>query len=105
MGLYEETGKRKFKFYMTDEFDNEYNLEQVIDDYDSDYETELQYLLDRFKDFLRACGWLETTVSHLQYLEDDEWKYVLEQYHEWDTEKERLYSARKESEQRRNEIE
>lgn len=92
---YEETRKRKFKFYMTDELDNEYTFEQVIDDYDREYEDELDYLLKRYKEFLAACGFSEMFLSKLQYLEDDEWKYVLEKYRAWDSEKERVYQMRK----------
>lgn len=75
--------KRTFKFYMTDEFDNEFSFEETIDECDSEYQTELDYLLEQFKSFLKACGYQELSVSKLQYLEDEEWKYVLQQYGEW----------------------
>lgn len=76
--------KRHFKFYMDDpEFGDEYSFEETIDDYDHEYQEELEYLLDQFKKFLLSCGYSEVTLSHLQFLEDKEWKYVLQTYGEW----------------------
>lgn len=87
---------RKFKFYMNDPEDgSEFSLEETVPNYDNDFEYELDYLLDQFKKFLLATGWSEVTLSRLQYLEDDEWKYVLEKYHKWDTSKQELYEDRK----------
>lgn len=75
--------------------DEEFSGEWTIDDCYDDVQEELDYLLDQFKRFLLMCGYSEMTVSRLQYLEDDEWKYVLERYHEWNSEYEKLYEARK----------
>lgn len=87
--------KRKFKFFMTipEEGDAKYKSEWTIRDYDREFEEELDYLLDQFKRFLLACGYSEIQTSRLQYLEDDEWKYVLEKYGKWDTKKQMLYEA------------
>lgn len=87
-----ENHKRHFKFEMTDEFDNEFKFESTVgDNYDQD---ELDYILEHFKSFLRAAGFSEITISKLQYLEDEEWKYVLTQYGEWDEEYERIIRER-----------
>lgn len=76
---------------MTDGYGQSFSFHENIDDYDPEFEDNLDYLLDQFKRFLKACGYTEMTVSRLQYLEDEEWKYVLEQYGEWTSEHERIY--------------
>ena len=84
--------KRKFKFYMTDpDINAEYKMEQTIPDYNPELETELDYILGVFKNFLLSIGYASTTVSRIQFLETKEWKYVLERYGEWSDEKEELY--------------
>ena len=84
--------KRKFKFYMTDpDINAEYKMEQTIPDYNPELETELDYILGVFKNFLLSIGYAPTTVSRIQFLETKEWKYVLERYGEWSDEKEELY--------------
>lgn len=60
-------------------------------DAESFEESDLEYLLEEFKHFLLAAGYPSVTVSRLQYLNDDEWKYVLTNYGEWDEVKENLY--------------
>ena len=67
-----------------------YSSEVEIPDYDPEFEAELDYLLEQFKCFLRLAGYAETTVSRLQYLEDDEWKHVLTNYGEWKEEYEKF---------------
>ncbi len=91
-----EDQKRTFKFYMTDPYmGEEFQGEWTIKEHDQEFEEELDYLLDQFKRFLLMCGWPEGVLSRLQYLEDDEWKYVLTQYNEWDSQKEEVYKSRK----------
>lgn len=95
-----DNNKRIFKFYMkTPDREyyegEEYESTLCIEDYDYKYEDELEYILNTFKRFLGMCGWSETSLSQLQYLEDDEWKYVLEQYGTWDSYKEDIYLARR----------
>lgn len=87
--------KRKFEFYMNDpETNDEYRLTETVDDCIYDMQDELDYFLDQFKKFLLSCGYAEISVSHLQYLEDTEWKDVLTAYGEWDDHKEKVYQAR-----------
>jgi len=88
--------KRKFKFYMNEpETGDEYSFEENISDWDCEFQEELDYLLEQFKNFLKAAGYGEMAVSHLQYLDDEEHKYVLQRYGEWNEEYERIYQARK----------
>lgn len=90
-----EYPKRKFKFYMTDDdLDEEYLGEWTVSYYPSVQE-ELDFLLEQFKRFLAMCGWSENALSHLQYLEDEEWKYVLTEYGEWGADKQGVYDAKK----------
>ena len=80
----EKVNKRQFKFYMTDpEMGEEFSFEETIDDCDPEFQEELDYLLEQFKKFLMCCGYSETTVSRIQFLEDKQWKYVLQSYGEW----------------------
>lgn len=86
---------REFKFYMTEpETGGEYKCEWKVPDYYPDLEYELDYLLEQFKHFLSAVGYSEIQLSKIQYLEDDEWKYVLEKYEEWDNVKQNIYEIR-----------
>ena len=88
--------KRSFKFYMTtNDPDEEFTGAWTVDDNYPEVQEELDYLLDQFKRFLLMCGYCEDSISHLRYLEDDEWKYVLTQYGEWNSEHEKIYEARK----------
>ena len=90
---------REFKFYMSEpETGGEYSFQEKIPDYDPDYEDQITYIFDEFKHFLRAVGFAELTISKIQYLENDEWKYVLERYGEWDTEKQKHYEYWKKTE-------
>lgn len=82
---------REFEFYMSDPDLNGYYSSKVkIPEYDPEFDTELGYLLEQFKNFLKLAGYTETTVSRLQYLEDKEWKYVLTSYGEWKEEYEKF---------------
>lgn len=88
--------KNEFDFWMREgETEDEFRMQCTIDESDPDYETEIEYLLNVFKRFLKAMGYLETTISQIQYLEDDEWKYVLERYNEWNANNQRVYDSRK----------
>ena len=88
--------KNKFDFYMYDaETKNEYRTQISIDKYDYELEYELEYLLNVFKTFLKTIGFSEINISQIQYLEEDEWKYVSEQYNEWNEAKQKLYEYRK----------
>lgn len=83
---------REFKFYMSEpETGGGYSFYEKILDYDPDFEEEMEYILDEFKNFLRVVGFSDLQISKIQYLENEEWKYVLERYNDWDTEKQKHY--------------
>ena len=88
--------KNEFDFWMREgETENEFRMQCTIDESNPDFETEIEYLLNVFKSFLKTISYSETTISRIQYLDDDEWKYVLKNYNEWSADKQEIYDMKK----------